>query len=50
MKSRKELGKKIGKHLDAGRREMNRARRQAREPGQTIHRQGPRQPPERRDA
>jgi hypothetical protein len=47
MKSRKELGKKTGKHLDAGRREFERASRQARETGSTIRRIGPRQPNER---
>ncbi len=39
--SRKDQGKKFGKHRDPGQQEFSRARKQAREKTTTIHRKGP---------
>jgi hypothetical protein len=39
--TRKDDGKKFGKHRDPGRQDFARAKRQAREKATTIHRRGP---------
>ncbi len=39
--TRKAQGKKLGKHRDPGQQEFERAKKQAREKTQLVHRRGP---------